>query len=142
MKYTFQLETGDTNGKGHCISEKRIFSCTHSSKELIEAYEKGSEITDFDLIVQCSEYEENAVSISDYNRIYEKLKEVDSDYYNSTGFTPFINNVDEYGDDHVVLCTDEYVELFLAMCKVGNPSILLEEVTFEKVDIGGYGLYY
>jgi hypothetical protein len=125
---------GDPGGDGHGRYSERICASNLSGKELKEAYTTGTKLLGFDFTANiCSDYGEHRVSTVDA----EKLK--------SLGCTAF-DNVSKYDfdeDEGYTIWREEYVAIYLFLCKLGNPEFEYELVSdqMDRIDIGGYGLF-
>lgn len=134
LKHRIRLVMGDPGGDGHGRSSERICASNLSGEELKQAYTAGTKLLGFDFTANiCSEYEDSRVSTADA----EKLK--------ALGCTAF-DNVSKYDydeDDGYSIWRDEYVAIYLFLCKLGNPEFEYKLVSdqMDYIEIGGYGLF-
>jgi hypothetical protein len=132
--YIITLVTGDWSGDGHCMDDRNMYRSNFPLKAILEAYQKGVEIIGVDITQYCDEYEDNRIDRPVANSILEKglIDEFSYDSHDGWGLD------DEYV--HIVL--SEYLKIWIATVKLGNPDIVLEEIKEDgSIDIGGYGLY-
>lgn len=127
------LTIGDYSSDGHGKKEDYLIESNITLAELKKAYAIGSEKVGFDLIDQiAAEYEDSSFP----QKHLLKLKELGFDY----------DLFDEKycRDDDLNLQDEEYVDIFLFICKLGNEEFKYEFLNddSDNWDIGGYGLFY
>lgn len=131
LKHSITLVVGDWSGDGHEKTEKISVVCSHSSKELEEAYNKGTEKLGFNFTQTVAvEYEDNKLYAKEIKLL--RANGIDME---------FEDGEDENGN--VCLMVDDFWNLYLAICKLGNPKIEYKEgKQKQKINIGGYGLFW
>lgn len=127
--HRIDLILGDWSGDGHGQSQTVIINSNLRKDELLTAYEAGTKLVGFDLINDvCEEYEDNRMK-----REY-KTKLLD------LGFPDFYE--DGLEEDTCYLDQELFAQIFLFICKLGNPSFEHEIVESDSfIHIGGYGLF-
>lgn len=114
---------GDTSFDGHEKIEKFIVSTDSSVEEIQKAYLLGEKIIGVDITSQCTEYEQNNISIEEMKKINKWL-------------CPKLS-------DNTWITTDDFFRIWLRTVQLGNPTINIEVIKIsESIDIGGYGLLF
>lgn len=127
------LIIGDRSGDGHGKHEKIVIVSNLSNKEIEAAYKKGVKKIGFDLLEECSDFEDNTIS-------FDKIEKM-----NKLGFDYKLEYVDDdYGEDdkfaHVY--SEEWKQMYLFFVKAGNPDFNFVEIDpSSDIHIGGYGLF-
>lgn len=125
-KNTITLTVGDWSDDGHGKTDTFLIKTKHNTKELNDAFKEGTRKIGFDLLKECDEYEKNELS----EKAESCLKK--AGYYG--------NNAPEEGGAY----PEEYIEIYLFICKLGDPDFKYKLIKPEEgnyVNIGGYGLY-
>lgn len=132
MKKTFKLVIGDNSGDGHEKSEDIYVS---ANADLSAAYNKGTELLGFDFCKTCCEkYHDSYVS-------HEKIKKLVE-----LGLPDW--TLAEDGDPELTygyqLDASSFADIYLFICKLGNPSLELTVTSDDvpEIHVGGYGLFY
>lgn len=127
------LTIGDYSGDGHDKSDKYLIESNLSLSELKQAYEIGTEKVGFDFYRTVAEaYEDNYISIEQLS-ILKNL-----------GFGDLFDEPYCKGSEKIRLEAEEYVNIFLFICKLGNEQFEHEFISdnSDNWNIGGYGLFY
>ena len=120
--YIIRLDMGDTSYDGHEKTDSFLLHSSLNPDELQAAYIKGSEIIGFELDSQCQDYQE-----------YKIKPEVKIGLMQYLGW--LAAECEEFD-------TDSYVEVYLGIVALGDPSFQCEPLAPDKtIDIGGYGLF-
>jgi|15BtaG_2_1085339.scaffolds.fasta_scaffold01423_5 hypothetical protein len=133
MKVT--LEIGDPEGYGHRFRREAVYDFNvESVKELLSAYQKGTNLIGFDLEETCQDYEDNHIPEKIVKKIMKGLSDASvSDWFD--------NEVQAEGIENIRINYEVYLSLYLEICKLGNPKLTWEEEFADSIDIGGYGLF-
>lgn len=120
-----KLVVGDWSYDGHNIKEDFLIEFnTEDVKEIELAYKKAVEIIGVDLVENvCESYQDGSIEF-----VYEDInKHINLDFIK----------------DQENISSDDFVLLYLAYIKLGNPNItgVLSENIVPEIKIGGYGLY-
>jgi hypothetical protein len=117
------LVVGDYYGDGHGQTEKYLIESNLTEKELKAAYKVGTKTVGFDLTKKvCEDFEDHTIS----EKYRDKLAVYDI-------------RVEEELD------TEEFVTLYMSICKLGNENLVWNYGKREKypsITIGGYGLFW
>ncbi len=130
-----KLIVGDWSHDGHEKTKVFFVNVKGVKKEdnLLEAYNKGTELVGFDLTNEvCDDYK-NDVLLHEYAA---KLVEL--------GLQDFIlatPEEDEYENGYS-LDPDTFADIYMFICKLGNPGLKYEILDPPELHIGGYGLFY
>ena len=57
--------------------------------------------------------------------------------FDLSGFDSYTEDLDD-----LTLMGEEYVELYLKICQLGDPDFLYEYTRMSEINIGGYGLFW
>lgn len=133
MNNIHSIMSGDWSNDGHGMTLSTIIRSNFNKDEIENAYKEGIEKIGFDFKEDyCREYEDDFLP----NEIIEKLKSqgihvnFESDYEGSnTG-------------DGVHIRPDEYTEIYLKLCQLGNSNFNYTIIKTPELHIGGYGLFY
>lgn len=134
LKHKIRLILGDPGGDGHGRSSEQIIASNLTGAEVKQAHRLGTKQLGFDFSANiCSDYGDSRVSNIDA----EKFKELGCTLFDEMESCDF----DE--DEGYSIWRDEYVKLYLFLCKLGNPEFEYERIsnTMDMVHIGGYGLF-
>ena len=133
-KHLVKVVVGDWSGDGHNITETTIIESNLTSSELYSAYIKGSKIVGFDLSECCSDYQDSKLQ----GQYIKMLRENGIDIiFDGRAEDPLDDE-----DDGVNLMVEEFVEIYLNICKLARPEFEWKEVRLGNLDIGGYGLMW
>lgn len=125
------LIVGDWGMDGHGMSESFVYESNLTQKLVSKAYEDGTLIVGFNLTEDvASLYEESNIETEKLN----KLK--------SLGFSEQLSYESDGKDGVHPISVEDYVDMWLFIVKLGNPKFVATEVENEKINIGGYGLFY
>lgn len=132
MKHLTELVLGDWSGDGHNQSITILIESNLNRDEIYKAYEKTAEELDFDLIQEVAfEYEDNIVTTEQALIINSLGIQLDGKYL-----------IDLESTEPIDIWKDDFVNIFLAMVKRGNPSFEYKRIEGETIEIGGYGLFF
>jgi hypothetical protein len=130
-----ELTTGDASGDGHSIREKFLYECNRTAEEIEEAVKLCKEKTGIDPSMIACEYEDHTIPLEMRAAVRDMLK--------SQGMYDFADFVEDQG---VVEDVDDFLRIYLACAQHVDPDFTFEKITphsyRNKIDIGGYGLYY
>ncbi|MFN0318540.1 MAG: hypothetical protein ACKVQA_26235 [Burkholderiales bacterium] len=127
MQNLINLTVGDYHGDGHEKFEQFCIKSSSTKEEIENDHNLGSIIIGFDMCRDlCAEYEDNEINqdISDLIR----------------HFLPLFA-IDEIDDGFRMDC-ETFVNLYMEIAKLGNPSLEYEFVSIDNIRVGGYGLFY
>ena len=124
------LLIGDYCGDGHGKHEKYIYESNLDSTAIEEAYTRGSTLIGFDLVKEVAREHDNRNLTPEQREIILRLG-VDLEY-----------TEEDLGWDTPYIMDEEWPEVYLAICKLGNPNLIIEKAHVDYVDTGGYGLFY
>ncbi len=135
------LSVGDPGGDGHGIHSNVRISCNLTSKELEAAFKKGEEIIGIRFADQFSEYDSRQLPP---DMIKKMSKFFDTGFDDLADHVPNLDDDDydegDYGFGEDIF-SDDYINLWLKIAKVGNPQLAYEFCEQEQgIDIGGYGI--
>jgi len=131
MNRLIRINYGDCSGDGHRITDSSLIRSNRSPEDLSKAYQKGSKIIGFDFKETIArDYEDN--HLPEDNAFL--LQDFDFD----------LTVLDSYTEDldNITLMSEEYVDLYLKICQLGDPDFLYEYTRMSEIDIGGYGLFW
>lgn len=130
MQHTIDLVVGDWSGDGH--NQKQIFTIKSNldNGAVAKAFKAGEKKLRFRFrdTVAVS-YDDNKVP----SDAIEKLKKHGLDL----GAVIY----DYMEGEQVTIGPDEYVDIWLFIAKLGNPSFEFELIDSPAINIGGYGLF-
>lgn len=129
--FVLTLTVGDWSDDGHGQTSIHVYISNKNHKEVKEAYKNGSDKLGFDFREECCrQYEENYV----YREHLEKLIEF------GLSNDEKLSNLDmEKGSWK--LSIDNFVETWVFICRLGDPSLIIEKAVTSNINIGGYGLF-
>jgi phosphopantothenoylcysteine synthetase/decarboxylase len=130
---------GDWSSDGHGKTDNLVIKSNLTVAEINEAYKRGTKIVGFDFCDEVAkEYEDRRLS-------NEHMKLLVAQGYDekSVERVEYDNDDDDYDGDYS-LWTDSYPDIWLFIVKLGNPNFKYEEVvdSAQRINIGGYGLFY
>lgn len=130
MVNSVQLNVGDWSSDGHGKTETISFTANRTAKQVRNAYTKGSKKIGIDLVDGvCEEYEDNTLP----KDIFEKLEKA--------GFA--VNEIDEY-EGKYTLYPETFAMIYMFIASLGDEklSYKMDENYDNRINIGGYGLFY
>lgn len=130
LNYQIELIIGDFGGDGHDKRKSIIIYSNLSSKDMQNAYNIGAEKIGVDLI------NEIAVEYEDTNFSDEKLKKYLKFEIIEKMKWDWNDKCDFYLD------IESYIDVYLFTILIGNPNFEYKIQQLDKIDIGGYGLFY
>lgn len=124
-----RIVVGDWLNGGHGQTETFIIESNLNHHQIIEAYRKGSNVVGFNLVNDiATKHNDCRFEVE----LIEKLK-------NNNIYIDFEYPV-TYG--HVVyLSSYEFIEIYLAIVKLGNNDFTYKIIEVPNINIGGYGLF-
>ena len=131
MNTTIILKYGDCSGDGHNISDSTAIKSNKTVADLQEAYQNGTQIVGFDFKETVAvEYEDS--SLTEDQAIALQDAGID------------LTEFDDYNEDldAIKIMDEEFVEVYLKICQLGDPDFLYEYTRMNEINIGGYGLFY
>lgn len=129
-----KLNAGDPSHDGHGLTESFVIESNLSLEHVREAYKVGCGNLGFDFEKTIARnYEDSTVTIEQL----AALRKIG--WKESEGDDP----IDADPVDLQYLQDDDYVTMWLAVVKAGNPTFQYSFVTDDsaEINIGGYGLY-
>lgn len=135
--HTTTLTVGDWSHDGHGRTEVRTILSNLTTNEIQEAYKKGAQQLDFDLI---KVIEERCHRHDDSKLFSEHVVKLER-----AGFVvKFENELEatEECETYYPICSWDYFKIYLFMVSVGNPAFKHETIDSYKnnINIGGYDL--
>lgn len=123
-----ELVAGDWSHDGHGRTGSFMIDSNLNLEEIEKAYKKATKMLGFDFCNEaCTGYEENYLR-EDHIEAMEKCGlEVIYDYEE---------------EDRKYVFSEEFVQMYLDIIKLGNESFRYSFVTGITKRIGGYGLFY
>lgn len=136
-EHIVDLVVGDWSHDGHEKTNVVAVKINVTPNELRSAYENGTKEVGFDLTRDvAADYKDNVLS-------NERMKVLVANGYDE--FTvervEYDNDSSDYTGDYR-LRVDSFVDVWLFIAKLGDPSLTYEIVNNDSVNIGGYGLFY
>lgn len=135
------LEIGDWSNDGHNQSVTFMVESTLTPSELMTAYRTGVSIVGVDLINDVAkDYEDSQLPRKDEELLRKAGYGFDKD---PEGRMLEFDRYDD-GDEESPygLGLEEYLDIFLFICRLGEPHQVIKRVNSHNIDIGGYGLFY
>lgn len=132
LSHVINLTAGDESQDGHEKTETITVSCNLTKAQLEKAYRAGTKKLGFDLSADVArEYEDSSVS----EGFVKKLRAAGIDP------TEFLEQDD--GDWSFGYSATSFIELWLRIATLGNPSLVFEHMseTSPSIFVGGYGLF-
>lgn len=135
MKHEVKLIVGDWSGDGHGHRETFSIKSNLSLDDLKSAYKSGSEKIGINLIQEvCEKYEDNKFPLNIFMKIVEEIEKLGLAHEWSTDSSLFF-------DDELSFYEEEWVEIILDVCRIGNPKFEYENLYQNNHwPIGGYGI--
>jgi len=131
MNTLIKINYGDCSGNGHRIADSSLIRSNKTIADLNKAYQKGSNIIGFDFKdTVAREYEDNDLP-------YEEAKILQDFDFDLTVLDSYNEDLDD-----ITLMWEEYLDLYLQICQLGDPDFLYEYTRISEIDIGGYGLFW
>lgn len=130
MSKQIQLIAGDWSDDGHGRTSTYIIECNKSPESVSKAYEKGLKIAGFQGRDFCSDYEDSTVPMLLVQFLEGRGVKLDN-YEEADAENGWVSVYDE-----------EYVEIYIALAKVGDPTLKITQVNPPTINIGGYGLFH
>jgi hypothetical protein len=127
LPHVMNLVIGDWSDDGHGKTDVNTISCSISNRALEKAYVKGTEIVGFDFS------ETVAVEWQDSSIPIEKVKRLEE--------LGWINRLEDADEESYSIYTDMFLDIWMFIAKLGDPSLQWEKVKNSDVHIGGYGLF-
>lgn len=116
-----KIVVGDLYGDGHGHSEDFVVETNTAIEEIKKAYKKGVKIIGVNLINDVAvEYQDGSID----EELFAKFQQL--------GFKDI---------DTSFLSADDFFDLYIFTVKTGNPSIELNKIDIDSIEIGGYGLF-
>jgi len=125
--------SGDWAHDGHGMTNSTIIKSNLDKDQIEESYRAGVKIVGFDLKEECCRKYEDDLIAADY---IEKLK----DNGINVEFEGDYEGADLSKGIHVT--PGEYTEVYLCVCKIGNPNFDYKLIDTPEVHIRGYGMFY
>lgn len=125
-EYTHTLVVGDSSGDGHEKTENFLITSNFNEAQILDAYRLGVDIIKFDIMENNKDYQDRSICSEDV----DKLK--------SVGFV--FSNLDKWGV-YYYIDPEIFVEIFIFIVSVGDPSFEYEYLPYNNIEIGGYGLF-
>lgn len=128
MKHLLKVILGDWSDDGHGKTKTFIIECNLSEQDLNRAYRAGVEIIGFD-------FKEEVASDYDDATINRGLLKI----LRSKGVKI---SFEDYDPDDYEICIDpdDYLEMYMGVCKLGNPNLNYQVRSLPEIRAGGYGL--
>ena len=129
MPYTIELKLGDWSHDGHGITESIYISSNISASKLRKAYKFGVKIAGFNFSeIVAQGYEDNKIKKNHAEKLF------------SLGFDRKSLDYDKT-DDVYYVSADSFVDIWLFICKLGDPNFEFKIKEQKTINIGGYGLF-
>jgi hypothetical protein len=142
LKYTIALILGDWSQDGHKQTETVSIKSNLSSDEIMHAYEKASKSLGFNFINEvASDYEDNCLerdklkALMNHGLSLKKMLKYDYDVEEAQ------KCLDDENSRGIYLYTESYINIFLAIVKIGNENFKYRPSKKDTLNIGGYGLF-
>lgn len=127
-----ELIVGDWSGDGHRQTCNLLVQTNITAKDIEKAYKEGTKKLGFNFIEEvCCDFEEDTVS----GEYLEILK-------NQLDLSKCSNFLLEESEDYIVLSIKDYIEIYLAIIRYGDPFCVVFEKKVDVLKIGGYGLFW
>eukprot|EP00759_Apiculatamorpha_spiralis_P045053 PhF_6_TR4182/c0_g1_i3/m.5620 len=127
------LVVGDWSGDGHGQTHTIYVKCNCSSQDLQSAFQKGCTKLNFQFQkVIASEYEKSTITKAQV----KLLLDGGVAYAKEILHCIELNRCDIYS-----LEMDSYINLWIEIAKIGEPSLIVSKSDVQTVVIGGYGLF-
>ncbi len=126
----YEFVVGDWSYDGHNQTDNVFMKSKASSSDQIKkAFKKGSKkIFGFDVTEKyCSEYEENYIPKEVLEKLNIKIDEAE------------VSEKD--GVPIVYIGAKEWVDIYASLANIGDPSLKIEMIACDSLNVGGYGLF-
>ena len=131
MNTLIRINYGDCGGDGHKVTDSSLIRANKTATEVREAYRKGATIIGFDLTETVArEYEDDTLPEDNASVLLDHGIDL-------SGFDSYTEDLED-----ITLMGEEFVELYLKICQLGDPDFLYEYTKMSEIDIGGYGLFW
>jgi hypothetical protein len=141
------IAVGDEGGDGHEKNEQVTIESNLTKKELEKTYKKSSKILGFDFCkIAATDYENSEVPIKYFQALrdsgYQGVIEAEEDYNILIAKPKDKRERWERNLKGPSVTMDEYIDIFLFICKLGDPQLKYKIVHDDNdyLHIGGYGL--
>ena len=127
------IMAGDWSNDGHGITHSTIIRSNFTKDQIKESYQAGVQIVGFDLKEDtCRKYEDDLLGADCIKKL------------NDNGINLELEGDWEGADtsEGIHVNPEEYTEIFLSICKLGNKDFDYQIVDTPEVHIGGYGMFY
>lgn len=140
-----RLVVGDYSGDGHRIHDSFSITSNLDTEQITAAYWKGTEIVGFNFVdVVAEAYEDGSIHVPEARKLLaaglDLNKYLDEDPYNDDGGVDpcWLND-----DSQAWLGSMSFTDIYLEICKLGNPEFTWEfnDGWKNTIEIGGYGLF-
>lgn len=122
LPYLFPLTVGDL-GDGHERKEMFLFSCSHSRKDVIAAFEQASQQHNLRLDRECDDAEVNHLT-PEFRARYLKVFSLTEEEMPAEHITPIM-----------------FVGMYMKIASLAIPSMSATGIELDEHNIGGYGLF-
>lgn len=124
-----EIIMGDTSADGHGQTDSIYIESNLTVQQIQAAYNKGTKLVGFNLVDSvAADYEDNKITVEDWNKLI------------ALGFDG-TSMEDDDDEDHLALWTDSFSEIYFFICKLGDPTFTYNVTKYDRIDIGGYGLF-
>lgn len=120
-----QLTVGDWSDDGHGKVDNTLVKSNLNKDDVLKAYKDGCKVCGFDITKYCEDYEDNSVPMELIRKVPPKI--LDSLYEETD---------EEYG-----ATSEDFAQIYLWICKQGNPNFVYKVFVPKEIHIGGYGLF-
>ena len=130
MDHRIKVVCGDWSNDGHGMTESITIKSSLTKDQLESSYINGSRILGLDFRKTVAKnWEDNIMSQEQMDLLHKQniYVEVD-DYYGKDGY--------------YALTSEDYIEIILKICELGNLGFEYEKIKSDEFHIGGYGLFY
>ena len=130
MNHLTEFVIGDWFDKGHCLTKIIKVKSNKNKIEIKEAYNKGTKKIGFNLTQNvCCKYKDTII-LPKYIKLLQKHNiDISSFKYMNQALK------------NVYLTIDEYLYLYLQICKLTDINFHYIIEPLDPIDIGGYGLF-
>lgn len=129
---SYSLIVGDWSHDGHGQTETYFIDTDASLHDISEAYDAGVTIFGVNIMHEFENYEQCEITEELYTAIQTHLPKLASDWCLEGEYT---------AETVEGMHPDAYVDLYLAIVKLGNPNISISRAFPKSLSIGGYGLF-
>jgi len=130
MNNKIKIVCGDWSNDGHGMTESITIKSNFTKDQLESSYVNGSKILGLDFRKTVgTDFEDNKMSQAQMDLLHKHNIYVEVDEY--------------YGEDgYYALTSEEYIEIILKICELGNLGFVYEKIETDDFHIGGYGLFF